>query len=99
MALADELQRLAVTVGRIAAVAPHPGARAPAYLLTVDLGPQGLHECSVPSGDYRAEDLEGTQVICARDEDELVVLAAHSHSRGLVFLRPDRDVEEGSVVA
>ena len=99
MGLADELQRLGVTVGRVVAVAPHPGARAPSFLLTVDLGPQGRHDCTFPSGDYAPEELEGTQVVCARDEDELVVLAAHSHARGLVFLRPDGDVEEGSVVA
>ena len=49
--------------------------------------------------EYTPEELDGTQVVCARDEDELVVLAAHSHSRGLVLLRPDRDVEDGSVVS
>jgi hypothetical protein len=99
MSLADELQRLGVVVGRIVAVTEHAGARAPAYLLTIDAGGSGRHECSVPRGDYLPSDLEGTQVVCGRDGDELVVLAAHSHARGLVLLRPDRDVEDGSVVA
>jgi tRNA-binding protein len=99
MSLAEELQRLGVTVGRIVGVADHPGARAPAYLLTLDLGAGGRHECSVPSGDYQPSDLDGTQVVCARAGDEVVVIAAHSHARGLVFLRPDREVEDGSVVA
>jgi len=98
MALSDDLQRLSVMVGRVVEVAPLPGARAPAFLLTIDLGVQGRHECGIPGGDYAPEELEGTQVVCARDGDELVVLAAHSHSRGLVLLRPDRDVEDGSVV-
>lgn len=99
MALADELQRLGVAVGRVVAVTPHPGARAPAYLLTVDLGAQGRHECSVPRGDYEPAELEGAQVVCALDGDEYAALAAHSHAYGTVLLRPDREVENGSVVA
>jgi hypothetical protein len=99
MTLADELQRLGVIVGRVVAVAPHPGARAPAYLLTVDLGAQGRHECSVPRGDYEPAELEGAQVVCARDGEEYAALAAHSHAHGTVLLRPDREVEDGSIVA
>jgi tRNA-binding protein len=99
MALAEELQRLGVVVGRVVAVADHPGARAPAYLLTIDLGPYGEHGVSIARGDYEAAELEGAQVVCARDGDEYAVLAAHSHAHGTVLLRPDRDVEDGSVVA
>jgi hypothetical protein len=32
-------------------------------------------------------------------EDEVLVLAAQSHSRGPVLLRPDDEVEDGSAVA
>ena len=99
MSLADDLQRLGVVVGRVVAVTPHPGARAPAYLLTVDLGSHGRYECSVPRGDYDPEELEGAQLVCARDGDEYAALAAHSHAQGTVLLRPDREVEDGSVVA
>jgi tRNA-binding protein len=97
--LADELQRLGVMVGRVVAVTPHPGARAPAYLLTVDLGAQGRHECSVPRGDYDTDELEGAQVVCAQDGEEYALIAAHSHAHGTVLLRPDREVENGSLVA
>jgi tRNA-binding EMAP/Myf-like protein len=99
MTLADDLQRLGVVVGRVVEVAPHPGARAPAWLLTIDLGSQGRHECSVPRGEYAADELEGAQVVCARDGDEYAALAAHSHAHGSVLLRPDREVEDGSVIA
>jgi tRNA-binding protein len=95
----EQLQQLSLAVGRIVAVTDHPGARAPAYLLTVDLGPQGRHECSIPRSEYRAGELEGTQVVCAGVGEELLVLAAHSHAHGLVLVRPDRDVEDGSLVA
>jgi tRNA-binding protein len=99
VALGEALQQLGLTVGRIVAVAEHPGARAPAYLLTLDLGSQGHHECSIPRGDYLPNELEGAQVMCARAGDEVSVVGAHSHARGLVLLRPDREVEDGSVIA
>jgi hypothetical protein len=99
VSLAEELQRLGITVGRVVDVSEHAGARAPSYLLTIDLGPQGRHECSVPRGDYEPPELEGAQVVCAREGDEYVILAAHSHAHGVVLLRPDREVEPGSVVA
>jgi tRNA-binding protein len=42
--MGDDLQRLGLLVGRILAAEDHPGARAPSYLLTVDLGPEGTRE-------------------------------------------------------
>jgi hypothetical protein len=98
MELSDQVQGLGLTVGRIVAVAEHVGARAPSYLLTIDLGPQGRHECSIPRAGYEPHELEGTQVVCAPRGDELLVLAAHSHASGVILVRPDRDVEDGSVV-
>ena len=96
--LSEEIQTLGLTVGRIVAVTAHPGARAPSHLLTIDLGPQGRHECSIPAPETDADDLQGTQVVCARRGDEVLVLAAHSHASGHVLVRPERDVEDGSVV-
>jgi tRNA-binding EMAP/Myf-like protein len=98
MELSDQVQGLGLTVGRIVAVADHAGARAPSYLLTIDLGSQGRRECSIPRAGYEADALEGTQVVCALRGDEILVLAAHSHASGVVLVRPDRDVEDGSVV-
>ena len=42
MGLSSEVQHLGLTVGRIVTATEHAGARAPSYLLTIDLGPQGL---------------------------------------------------------
>jgi hypothetical protein len=98
MELSQQLQELGLTVGRIVAVADHAGARAPSYLLTIDLGPQGRRESSIPRAGYEPQDLEGTQIVCAPRGDELLVLVAHSHESGVVLVRPDRDVEDGSVV-
>ena len=99
MELGEDLQRLGLTVGRIVAVAEHAGARAPSYVLTIDLGSQGRHECTLPRGEYEADELEGAQVLCARQADEVLVVAVHSHAHGVVLLRPDREVEDGSTVA
>ena len=98
MELSNEVQRLGLIVGRILEVTQHAGARAPSYLLTVDLGAQGVRECSLPQAGYEPGELEGTQVVCAPRGDELLVLAAHSHAGGVVLVRPDREVEDGSLV-
>ncbi len=90
---------LDLAVGRVVAAEPHPGARAPSYLVTVDLGGRGLRATTLPAGDYEAAELLGRQVVCALEDDEVTVLAARARGRGLVLLRPDRDVDEGTPVA
>jgi len=97
---ADENEQLPeLLVGRVVAVDDHAGARAPSYRLDVDLGPRGHVDTSIERGSYEREELAGAQVVVALRGDEAVVLAARSHSAGLVLLRPDRDVEDGTVVA
>jgi tRNA-binding EMAP/Myf-like protein len=92
--VADEL-----VIGTIVRVEEHPGARAPSLLLTVDLGTYGSVEAVLSSGAYDAGELEGTQVVCKREDDGAALLGAHSHGRGLVLLRPDQEVEPGSLVS
>jgi tRNA-binding EMAP/Myf-like protein len=92
--VADEL-----VVGTIVGVEEHPGARAPSLLLTLDLGPHGTVEAVLPSGSYDREELVGTQLVCRRDPDGAVIAGAHSHGAGLVLLRPEREVEPGTVIA
>ena len=88
-----------LVVGRVVAVDEHAGARAPSYLLRIALGPRGEVETSVERGSYEREEIEGAQVLVALRGDETLVLAARSHSAGLVLLRPDRDVEDGTIVS
>jgi streptomycin 6-kinase len=92
--VADEL-----LVGTIVGVDEHPGARAPSLLLTVDLGPQGTHEAVLSTGAYEPDELSGAQIVCRRDADGAVIVAAHSHGKGLVLLRPDQEVEPGTLVS
>jgi tRNA-binding EMAP/Myf-like protein len=91
--VADEL-----VVGTVVGVAEHPGARAPSLLLTLDLGPHGTVESVLQTGAYERGGLEGTQLVCRRDRDGAVVVGAHSHGAGLVLLRPEREVEPGTLV-
>ena len=88
-----------LVVGRVLAAEPHPGARAPSYLLRLDLGGRGEREATVEAGGYEEADLVGSQVVCELRGDDLVVLAARSHAHGSVLLRPEREVEDGTLVA
>lgn len=85
-------------VGRVVAVEEHAGARAPSFLLTLDLGTHGRHQVVLPTGAYEPAELEGAQVLCRREGAEVRVVEAHSHGHGLVLLRPDREVEDGTLV-
>jgi tRNA-binding EMAP/Myf-like protein len=92
--VADEL-----VVGTVVGVQEHPGARAPSLLLTVDLGPHGTVQAVLSTGRYEPSELEGTQLVCRREADGAVVVGAHSHGAGLVLLRPEREVEPGTLVS
>ena len=104
----DEFERLQLTVGRIVEVEEFPGAKVPAWKLTIDFGPEGLRRSSAQITHYSREELFGRQVVCvlgfepkriAGFDSEVLVLGAISDAHGVVLLRPDRDVEDGTSVA
>jgi hypothetical protein len=86
-------------VGRVLRVDDHPGARAPSFLVTVDLGGRGEREAQMEPGGYRRDELVGTLVVVSLDGNEAIVLAARSHEAGPILVRPDADVEPGTLVA
>jgi tRNA-binding EMAP/Myf-like protein len=87
-----------LVVGTVLAAADHPGSRAPSYLLRVDLGPRGEREATMEPGGHAKEELVGTQLVVSLAGDEALVVAARSHAAGSILLRPDREVEPGTVV-
>jgi tRNA-binding EMAP/Myf-like protein len=91
--VADEL-----VVATVLAAEQQPGARAPALRLTLDLGTYGTEEAVMAGEGYDAERLVGTQLVCRRDPDGAIVVGAHSHAKGTVLLRPEDEVEPGSLV-
>jgi len=94
----DDLQALELAVGRVLDATEHPGARAPSLLLTIDLGPRGRRRGTIAVPSAAPGDLVGRQVVCVLDPDELLVLGVRSHAYGFVLLRPEREVEDGSIV-
>jgi hypothetical protein len=92
--VADEL-----LVASIVQAVQQPGARAPALLLTLDLGTYGTEQAVMPAGSYDADAIVGTQLVCRREEGGAVVVGARSHAKGDVPLRPDVDVEPGTLVS
>ena len=104
----DDFERLELAVGRVVAVDDFPEARRPAYKLTIDFGPRGTRRSSAQITHYERDDLLGRQVVCvlgfapkriAGFRSEVLVLGALSDRDGVVLLRPDRDIEDGSAVA
>lgn len=90
---------LDAVVGRVLAVSDHPGSRAPSFLLRVDLGSRGEHDAQMEPGGYTADALVGTLVVVTLAEGEAIVMTARSHARGSILVRPDSDVDPGTVVA
>jgi tRNA-binding EMAP/Myf-like protein len=95
----DPLEMLDATVARVVEAEDLPGARAPSYRLTLDLGSRGQRVATLSLPNVAKEELVGRQVVCVLSGDEAIVLAARSHSRGAVLLRPDEDVEDGTPIA
>jgi tRNA-binding EMAP/Myf-like protein len=88
-----------MVVGRVVAADDHPGARAPSYLLRIEVGGGRNVEASVERASYDPEALVGRQVVVALEGDEATLVAAHSHASGRVLLAPDREVDPGTVVS
>ncbi len=103
----DEFERLELAVGVITDVEDFPEARNPAVKLTIDFGRKGTRHSSAQATHYPKDELLGRQVVCvlgfepkrvAGFKSEVLVLGAYSEERGVVLLRPDRDVEPGSAI-
>ena len=81
-------------MGRVLSANDHPGARGPSFLMRVDLGGRGEREAQMEPGEYAKDELEGMLVVVS----EGIVLMARSHA-GPKLVRPDGDVEPGTLVA
>jgi tRNA-binding protein len=92
-------------VGRILRVDEFPEARSPAWKLEIDFGPEiGTKRSSAQITHYAREELEGRLVVgvvnfpprrIAGFESEVLVMGALDDEKGVVLLRPDRDVALG----
>lgn len=109
MSTIDFEQFLAVDIraGTVLAAEPNAKARRPAYVLTIDFGPEiGVKTSSAQLVDlYRPEELVGTQVAAvvnlpprrvAGVKSEVLVLGFPDEAGRVVLVRPDRPVPNGA---
>ena len=103
----DEFERLELAVGRVLEVGELPGTRKAFRTLVVDFGARGVKRSAAQITHYAPETLVGRQVVAvlgfaprriAGFESEVLVLGAMSEDRGVVLLRPDDDVEDGTPI-
>lgn len=104
----EPLAALDLRVGVVTDVEDFPGARKPAWKLTVDLGPLGQRRSSAQLTNYAREDLLGRRVVCAINlgsrriagfTSELLVLAGLEPDGTPLLLDVDDRLAPGSVVA
>ena len=94
-------------VGTVLSAEPLAGARKPAYVLEVDFGEGGRKTSTAQITDlYSVKDLVGTQVVALVDLgskriagvlSECLVLGVQTPD-GVVILKPERVVEDGSEI-
>jgi tRNA-binding protein len=104
----QHFQEVDMRVGTVTAVDEFPEARKPAWMLTIDFGPElGTKRSSAQITHYQREELEGRQVVAVVNfpprrigsfVSEVLVLGALDDAKGVVLLRPDADIEPGDRV-
>ncbi|NND83991.1 MAG: tRNA-binding protein [Acidimicrobiia bacterium] len=104
----DDFADLSIKVGTVTRAEPNDGARSPALRLWIDFGPDGVRQSSAKVTDrYAPEDLVGTQVAAVTGLEPLrvggfrsdVLVIGALTPDGVVLLRPDGPVADGSGVA
>jgi tRNA-binding protein len=104
----EDFERLRLAVGSITGVDDFPEARDAAYKLVIDFGPFGTRRSSAQITHYSKDALVGRQVVCvvgfepkriAGFKSQVLVTGALSDARGVVLLRPDKEVENGAAIA
>ncbi len=102
-----QFQAVDIRAGTVLSAEPNPKARMPAYVLTIDFGPElGVKTSSAQLVDlYRPEDLVGTQVAAvvnlpakrvAGVKSEVLVLGFPDSAGRVVLVRPERPVPNGA---
>ena len=102
----DDFQRVDIRVGTIRTAEPYPEARTPAYILTVDFGPEiGLRKTSAQiTAHYAPDEIVGRQVAAVvnfppkqigRIMSEVLVLGFPDADGEVVMIAVDHPVPDG----
>ncbi|WP_424963074.1 tRNA-binding protein [Ekhidna sp.] len=105
----DDFAKIDMRVGTIVKAKEFPEARKPAYILTIDFGPDiGIRKSSAQITTlYNKKRLKGEQVIAVVNFppkrigpfiSECLVMGIYNEQNDVVLLRPQREVMNGSKV-
>jgi tRNA-binding protein len=104
----EDFEKVDIRTGTILEVNDFPGARKPAYQLTIDFGDLGIKRSSAQiTALYNKEELIGKQVIAvvnfpvkqiANFFSECLVLGVYNENNEVVLLQPTLPVKNGSKV-
>lgn len=102
----EQFSMLDLRVGTVLSAEPFPEARKPAYRLRIDFGPLGVKPSSAQITErYGAHELVGMKVVAAVNlpvkriaglKSECLVLGVPVEGNGVVLLRPEGDLPDGS---
>lgn len=105
----DDFLKVEIRTGTVLEARLNEKARKPAYVLTIDFGPEGIKTSSAQlTQNYQPEDLVGLQVVAVLNfppkriagvKSEILVLGAMSSETDVVLLTPTQAVENGVRVA
>jgi tRNA-binding protein len=105
----EQFEAIEMRVGRILAVDEFPEARVAAWKLEIDFGDEiGIKRSSAQIAHYPREQLEDSLIVAVVNfppkqigpfVSEVLVLGALDEERGVVLVRPDRDVALGDRIA
>lgn len=105
----SDFTKIDIRIGTIVEVRDFPEARRPAYRLTIDFGPLGTKRSSAQITElYSKQDLLGRQVVTVANfapkriagfKSEVLVLGACPEQEGVVLLRLDSKVPDGTRVS
>ena len=104
----EDFEKVDIRTGTILEINDFPGARKPAYQLTIDFGELGVKKSSAQiTALYTKEALIGKQVIAvvnfpvkqiANFFSECLVLGVYNENKDVVLLHPSLPVKNGSKV-
>ncbi|MBL0183126.1 MAG: tRNA-binding protein [Chitinophagaceae bacterium] len=104
----NDFEKIDIRSGTILEVNDFPGARKPAYQLSIDFGELGIKRSSAQITTlYKKEELTGRQVIAvinfpvkqiANFFSECLVLGVYNESNDVVLLQPSLPVKNGSKI-
>jgi tRNA-binding protein len=101
----NDFEKIDIRAGTITAVADFPGAKKPAWKLTIDFGSEGTRQSSAQiTSFYKKEDLVNRQIIAiinfpprniAGFMSECLVLGIYDENKDVILLKPERAVTNG----